>query len=405
MQTPIVGVIAEYNPLHRGHLHHIEESLKTTGAAGAIVILSSNFVQRGEPSLTDKWQRARDALGAGANLVIELPSVFSSQNAGVFANAAVDIIAATKTATHITFGLESPEWQTDGVLRIIVEEPESFKLLLKEHLRLGFSFVESRSLALDALIPGSSEMLKKPNNTLGLSYLQRILKKRYDLKPVKIKRLGSEYNDEKLSESKFSSATAIRKAISENRIDDALLSMPDFSANNLKASLTAGRACTDYKSLWDMLRTVILRSLPSEISQIAEITEGIEFKMKKEALRAKTFFEWADACTCKRYTRGRIKRAGLHILLGLENYDNKAFQRLGPPYIRVLAMDEKGRDLLKGMQKNASLPIITRCGDAARISNYAKKVMDYEILGCELWEHTVKNRMFGSEHARRIIIV
>ncbi|MEG1800035.1 MAG: nucleotidyltransferase family protein, partial [Synergistaceae bacterium] len=305
----------------------------------AVVVLSSNFVQRGEPAIINKHLRAETALACGADLVLELPLPYSSHNAGVFANAAVDILGATNVVSHIAYGAESPDWQADRILDILIHEPEPFKLFLKEELKKGKSFVQSRADALDFMIPGTASHLKGSNNTLALSYLLRIKRKNWNMIPVPIQRIGSSYNDEALSE--ISSATAIRKAVAANDFS-AFDSMPPQSAHILKDALDNGRACTETERMWAVLRAMLLRSDAEEIAKFAEIGESIEFLMKSSALISKSYEEWVASCVSKRYPRGRIQRQAMHFMTGLSHWSNRAFQRIGPPYIRVLGMNGTG---------------------------------------------------------------
>ncbi len=402
MHIPVVGIVAEYNPLHRGHEHHIKEAAAMSKAEAVVAVLSSDFVQRGEPSIVSKWKRAEMALCSGVDLVLELPSIFSSHNAGVFANAAVDILNATKKVTHIAYGVENNDRLSDRIADIVIEEPKPFKFLLKEHLAEGYSFVEARSLAIDAMVPGAAKILRGSNNNLAMAYLTRIKKKNYDIIPIPIQRIGSSYNDNSLG--KFSSATAIRRAISLGEINEAVQEMPRETAKILIREIESGYAYIDSSLLWRTLRTVLLRASPAEIAQIAEIGEGIEYKLRDTAYRASTFEEWASLCTSKRYPMGRIRRHAMHILLSFGHWTNRAAQRTGPAYIRVLAMNGKGRNLLREMRHTSALPIITKCGEAARISALAGKIMSYDILASEIREGCVPNGEFGAEHARRIII-
>ena len=402
MHIPVVGIVAEYNPLHRGHEHHIKEAAAMSKAEAVVAVLSSDFVQRGEPSIVNKWKRAEMALCSGVDLVLELPSIFSSHNAGVFANAAVDILGATKKVTHIAYGVESNDRLSDKIVDIVIEEPKPFKFLLKEHLSKGYSFVESRSLAIDAIIPGAAKILHGSNNSLAMAYLTRIKKKKYDITPLPVQRIGASYNDDSLGN--FSSATAIRKAVSLGDIKGASCDMPLKTAEILAREIESGHAYTDSSGLWRMLRTLLLRASPAEIAQMAEIGEGIEYKLRDAAYSASTFEEWASLCTSKRYPMGRIRRHAMHILLSFDHWTNRAAQRTGPAYIRVLAMNGKGRNLLREMRHTSALPIITKCGEAARISALADKIMSYDILASEIREGCVPNGEFGAEHARRIII-
>ncbi|MCF0247902.1 MAG: nucleotidyltransferase family protein, partial [Synergistes sp.] len=216
MHYPAAGIVAEYNPFHNGHLYHIEQARRESSAEAVVVVLSSDFVQRGEPAMLDKYTRTEAALACGADLVLELPVLFSAHNAGVFANAAVDILAASGIVTHIAFGAEDPNCLTDTLIDILLKESEPFKTLLKKHLKKGLSFVEARARAVNEILPGSAKVLSGSNNTLALAYMKRIKEKNYPLIPLPIKRCGSGYNDKSLKE--YASAAAIRRAIREGRV-------------------------------------------------------------------------------------------------------------------------------------------------------------------------------------------
>jgi len=402
MNTPVAGIVAEYNPLHRGHTHHLRKTRELCGAEAVVVVLSSDFVQRGEPALLDKRSRAEMALDSGADLVLELPVVFSAHNAGVFANAAVDILGSTGIVTHLSFGLESPSWQMDKIVSILTEEPEPFKFCLKQYLSEGFSFVEARSLALDSIVPGSADKLRGSNNNLALAYMMRISQKKWEMAPVRVQRIGSNYHDKNMAE--YASATAIRKALSDGRTEDALSQLPPPSSSIIRREMAAGHIFTDCRNFWNILRSALIRATPGEISRCAEMEEGIEHRLRDAAFSCGSFEEWASLCASKRYPRGRIQRHGIHFLIGLEHWTNRAFQRIGPAYIRVLGMNPTGRKLLRIMRTKAALPVITRCGEAASISRYAGRMMDYECLGAELWQQIIPCGSYGKEHARKVII-
>ena len=402
MLYPVVGIVAEYNPFHKGHLLHIRRARELCGAQAAVAVLSSDFVQRGEPALADKWTRAEAALACGADLVLELPVLFSAHNAGVFANGAVDILAASRAVSHLSFGAETPDCLTDSIIDMILEEPEAFKQSLKKHLAEGFSYVEARARAADEIIPGSGHVLAGSNNTLALAYMARVKKKNYALAPLPVKRAGAAYNSDELEE--ISSATAIRRALREGRDGEAFDAVPEESARVLKSALDDGRLCIDHGIWWKLLRAVLLRASPDEIRGFAEISEGIEYRMREAALSARSFDEWTDACTSRRYPAGRIRRAAVHAALGFGHWFNRAAQRLGPPYIRPLAMNETGRALLHEMKKNAALPIVTTYGQASRLSPYAAECARFELLACEMWEELVPEGRLGEEHKRRLIM-
>ena len=403
MLFPVAGIVAEYNPFHNGHSYQMTRCRELCGAKAVVAVLSSNFVQRGEPALFDKWRRARCAVLCGADLVLELPALWSSHNAGVFANGAIDLLAATKAVTHLSFGAEEPDSLSDSIIDILLEEPEPFKLSLRNGLESGLSFVESRARAADELLPGAGSVLRGSNNTLALCYMMRIKKRGYTMKPLPIKRIGAAYNSGELEE--LSSASAIRTALRAGREDEALSQLPEPSGSEAREAMASGRACIRHDAMWRTLRALLLRSAPEELSRCAEIGEGIENRMIEAALEADSFEEWTDRCTSKRYPAGRIRRSAVHLLLGLGHWTNRAAQRLGPPYIRPLAMNETGRLLMREMRNSAALPIVSTCGQAARLSKYAAAVSGCEQLACELWEDFVPGGEPGSEHKRKVIML
>lgn len=400
MQIPTVGIVAEYNPLHKGHLYHIGQARAQAGAGRVVAVMSGCFVQRGEPALLDKWRRTEMALAAGANLVLELPVVFASHNAGVFASAAVEILSSTGIVSHICFGVESPDWDMDKVLSILLEEPQGFKLSLQNYLKKGYSFVEARSLALDELMPGSAQYLRESNNMLATSYLLHIRKKNLDIKPIPIKRIGAGYHETEAGE--IASATGIRKKLRDGDTAGGLGLLPKSSADILEKELGAERVLLNDDGLWKLLRASLLRATAEDVSRHAEMREGIEHRLRWAALACGSFEEWTASCTSKRYPRGRIQRHAVHFLLGLGHWTNRAFQRMGPAYIRVLGADKTGREMLGVMRKKATLKVLTRCG-AAR-NAYARKMMEYDMLAAEIWEQLIPGSEFGKEHARRVIM-
>lgn len=383
MQEAVLGIIAEYNPFHNGHLYHMNKAKEATQATCTVIALSSNFVQRGEPSMIDKWERARMALAQGANLVIEMPSAFSCHNAGVFCSAGVDLLAATGTVTHLSFGMEDTSFPSlKGVIDILIEEPPSFKENLKRHLQEGHSYVESRSLALEDLIPGAGRLMSSSNNILAVGYMMRIVQKGYSLTPVPVKRIGRTYLDDTLSD--VASATAIRKAIKANSLSEVHPYMPETSFSILKKAFDNGRCAIDDDLLFRMIITSCLRASPTEIASYAEMREGIENRIMQAVKTSKDLQELIEAVSTKRYPKARVQRHLMHILLAYDHWTNKAVQRLSVPYIRVLGFDDKGRALLKVMREKAGLPLITKTGSLK--SGYGKAVAAFEHKAVELWE-------------------
>lgn len=398
----VTGIVAEYNPLHTGHVFHLDAARRATAADAIIVVLSADFVQRGQPALLAMHDRAKLAVECGADLVVELPALFACHNAGVFAGAAMRLLDATGVITALSYGAEQTDWDINALSDILVEEPNSFKAYLKKNLQSGFSFAEARVMALDCMCPGTASILQGSNNSLALNYAVWLKKTGSKIKPVAIKRYGAFYDDQS-TDGDFASAAAIRKLLAENNFDTAKRFLPENCARLLGQRLAEGNAWLDFAKLWTALRTLLLRSASDELSQCGEMSEGIENKLKTEALTAANFEQWLEHCTGKRYPSGRIRRQAMQLLLGVDHWTNRAVQRLGVPYIRILAMNTTGQKLVRLMQKRAKLPIITRCGEA-RFSAYAKRVMSFDLLASELRRGFLPNANAPAPHTEKIYI-
>ena len=397
----IAGITAEYNPLHDGHQYHIRKTRQCTGADAIIALISSNFTQRGEPSIVDKRARAIIATACGADLVLELPCAFSCRNAGIFANAAVDILSATGVVNVISFGTEAGDGGVktfEEIARVLNDEPVEFKETLKKNLDEGHSFVQSRSIALDELIPGALALLSTPNNNLALAYIKRIMEKKYAMETLHIQREGTGFHEKESKPGEFASASSVRAMIEREGAEAARGSIPDVCADILSAEIGGGHAVIGSGRLWRAVKQAALRSSRDDMSDIAEMREGMENRMRRAAYEASSLDEFVDFCTSRRYTAGRIKRYCVHLLLNLRDGRSKKFQERGPAYIRALAANSVGREVLRLMRKRATLPLLSKPG--GRVTHYASEIMNFERSSSEMWEtltdcprHNAESRM------------
>lgn len=397
----ITGIIAEYNPLHNGHLYHIRKT-RRNGSDGIIVVLSSYFTQRGEPALLSKWDRAETALSAGANLVLELPAFFSCHNAGIFASGAVDILAATGLVHSLSFGMEQPECDVEAILDILVQEPPYFKDNLKKFLNSGFSYVKARAHALAAIRPEFGTFVSSPNNSLALAYMERIRKKGYPVTWNPVARIGAGFHDTCPDPSGFPSATAIRKNIREGKLKELGNGIPGESWSVLSRCLDEGRIVASRELLWKMTRYMLLRTRADEIALSSEMTEGMENRFLKFAPESFTWDEFVSRCTTGRYPRGRIQRQLIHFLLGIRHDKNRQIQQSGPAYIRVLGADRGGLWMLRKMKKTSTLPVAGK--HPVRGSKALHMLSEIEIGACRLWETLTGVFTPGYETKRRPLI-
>lgn len=362
----VLGIIAEYNPFHNGHLYHIKESKKLTGADYVVCVMSGNFIQRGEPALIDKWARAEMAVKGGVDLVIELPSVYACSSAEHFAFGSINILDRLGIIDYICFGSESGNIsELDKTAEILCEESNEFKKTIKKHLDKGISFPSARQIALQNVSGLCSKNISTSNNILGVEYLKALKKLNSGIKPFTIKRIANQYNCETLT-GEISSATSIRKALFRFLLDnntDCLeefsKTMPYFSFEILLNKINS--YLIDLKSYELIVLSFIRTKTIAELKQINEVGEGLENRIKKAAERSTSYNKLIEYLKTKRYTETRLKRIIVNILAGLTKEDFICFNSNGgPQYARVLAFNDKGRILLSAAKEHSSIPIIIK---------------------------------------------
>lgn len=340
-----VGIVAEYNPFHNGHLHHLEETKKLTSLP-VIAVMSSSFMQRGEPAFMDKWQRARLAVENGVDLVLELPASFSLRSAEFFARGAVNILEATGCVTKLSCGTENPTTNFLELAKLVTSN--QFSTVLQENLNQGLPYAAAYEKALQTLA-GTSK-LNTPNDILALEYSKALLNT--NITPLFIQREASNYNDETI-EGSIASATAIRKAFLENKISVLKNAVP----KNVWLALEKHNALNE-KLLWNLVSYRLRLLTASEIASRCQCTEGLE-NLLKQAANCTSLEEAVTLCSNKRYPIARIRRLFMQLLLDKERC---YLEQTAPAYIRVLAFSDVGRQLLKVMKETARLPIITKLG-------------------------------------------
>ncbi len=367
----ITGIIAEFNPLHKGH-ELLIKSQKTHGAV--VALISSNFTQRGEASFIDKFSRAETAIKAGVDLVLELPFIFACSAAQDFSRGAIDIIARTNFINQIAFSMEDPKFNFEKLINI--EGNENYKNFLHEELSRGASFSKAHATAAEKILPGSFEFLSKPNNLLGLSYIREIRKNNFNLGINFIKR-----------EESFKS-----KLIRENFKENSFM-LPDYSREILLKAQQAGKI-SDQEKFWPLLKNIFIRTSPEELKKIHGIDEGIENLFLKHWRSSKNLEDFIGRCVCARYTRAHIRRRLIYILLNLNRYEALGALH-GAPYVRILAFNETGREILRNYSKFSNIKFISRFKNAR--TKREKFFAQLELKASQLYELGMRN-----EELRRI---
>lgn len=360
--TNVVGIIAEYNPFHNGHAYHLEKAKELAKADYVIAVISGNFIQRGNVSLINKWDKANMALAEGADLVIELPTVYSISSAENFAYGAIKILNSLNIVDYVAFGTELDDINIlDKCADILYREPQKFVNLLNHELSKGLSFPKARENALLMYlndIRTYSNVLSSPNNILAIEYLKALKKLRSHISPISIKRKNAGYNDLEITNN-FASATAIRKKIIDNKPAGLSKLMPANSYRVLYNSIQKGHFVKDIKSFEKEILYVLRKMSIREISNLPDVSEGLEHAIKNAANSCNTIEEFMNIIKTKRYTNTRIQRILLYALLGITKDDMKNSTKI-QPYIRVLGMNKKGKDLISVIShSNPNLNIIT----------------------------------------------
>lgn len=360
--SKVLGIIAEYNPFHNGHLYHLEQSKKITGCTYTVAIMSGNFTQRGSTSLIDKWQKAKCTIENGIDLVIELPSLYATSSAENFAEGSIKILDSLKVVDYISFGAETSNINIlDKIATVLYNEPKEYKNLLSHELSKGLSFPKARENALMMYLNDIRKyinILSSPNNILGIEYLKALKKYNSNIMPISIPRFEAYHNDTEYT-GNVASSTAIRNIIKNNGFQILEKLIPEITYSTLINNIKIGHIVPDL-SVFEKEIIYNLRKMKlSDIAELADVSEGLEFAIKNAANSCNSLVEFLNIIKSKRYTSTRIQRILLYSLLGITKKDI-AISRKVQPYVRVLGFNQKGKFLISEAAKaNPKLQIIT----------------------------------------------
>ena len=348
----VCGVIAEYDPFHRGHERHLALARERTGARYVLCLMSGSFTQRGMPALLPPHLRAEMALRCGADAVLQLPYAFSVREADMFAFGGVSILQALGCVTHLSFGCETDDLALLQKAARALEAPsDAFSRALQGGLARGLSFAAAQGRALEAEMGLSAGLFNAPNTALALAYLRALLKLNSPIQPAPVLRRDS-YRAAELAP--YPSAGAVRGAILRGDWAGVREGVPPQALPVLEKAVLDGLLCPP-GGLDGILRHALLSSDPAAVSRWPGIDEGLEMRLLSAAGRAVSREEIIALTKSRRYTWGRISRALCHGVMGLSKADLPA----APAYARVLGFRESARPLLRRMQKSG-FPLLTR---------------------------------------------
>lgn len=356
-----VGVIAEYNPFHNGHLLQLREIRRLFPRADIIVAMSGSFTQRGTVAILDKWQRAEAAVRSGASLVLELPAVFSTRSAQYFASGGVRLFNRLDIVDCLAFGSECSSLARLQSMRKKIEAAENGGL--KNRLRAGGSYASALT---EAATP--DDLMRQPNVILALEYLRALSKTGSHIEPLPLPRFSARHHERALpaegEENSVASASAIRTALTDPSAKDgdtlaaALHAVPAAVKDMLLQAKK--HRFNDSSLLFRPILSLLLADAPDGLRSVAGVSEGLEHRLRRAALSARSFEELIESVRSKRYPLARIRRLLLHLLLRLSADDAKIFDEQGPLYARVLAFNDDGRRLLRKIKKRAEIPAVAK---------------------------------------------
>lgn len=396
----VTGIIAEYNPFHNGHKYHIQEAKRLTGADHVIVIMSGDFVQRGAPAIYSKYLRAKTALLAGADLVLEMPVFGSSASAEEFARCGVSLLSHTGVASFLCFGSESGDIKLlEQSAEMLDSETEDISVKLREGLRSGLTFPKARELAFGG-------GLSAPNDILGCEYIRFIRRHGLSLTPVTITRKDPGYHSPERSGS-FASATAARKAIAEQD----LLFLQEILPTEFFTALSEESCPPVYPDdLSLMLNDRLLSSSLKELLALSDMPSDLAAKLYKNRRSFQKTSRLAAEMKDRHYTLSRVSRCLTALLLNITKDETAAFKAMdSAPWLRILGFRKEAAPLLSAMKKNADIPIFTKTANAPKLlSTDALQLFEKHVLSADRYRlaaelktgHPIKN-----EYTRSVIIV
>ncbi len=375
------GIIAEYNPMHSGHLRQIAALRERIGDCAVVVCMSGSFVQRGEPAIFSKTARAEAAVRAegGADLVLELQTPFAMSRAQRFASEGVRLLGSAGVIDTLCFGAECGDVDALSELSAILETPEFSELLAKE-LQNGSDFASARQRTAAAMIgPERASLLEGPNNILGIEYLSALRWQGWQMRPLAVGRTGAAH-DAPAGDGNEQSASALRTLIREDRLEQASRSIPAGAWEIYCREMEEGRGPMTLSRIETALLGQLRRMKPEDFAILPDLSEGLEYRLYAAA-EERSIDAICAAAKTKRYSLARIRRLVLSACLGISEEVASA----GACYLRVLAVNERGREVLREMRERALLPVVVKPSDALALGEKERRLAETESLVCDLY--------------------
>lgn len=377
----VAGVIAEFNPFHNGHRYLLSAAQKTA-PDGVVVVLGGNFTQRGEPALCDKHYRAAAALCNGADLVLELPVAFAMASAPTFALGGVSVLRALGIVDTLVFGSECGDITRLSAAANAVDDAH-VESVLTDALKQGMPYAAAREAAVRAVFGDDiADVLHSPNDILGVEYLRAVRACEAPFWCVPVRRVGNGHDANRPC-GQYASATLLREKLRAGEDISAFLPPSAFAV--LQTAMQNREAPSDYRKLDTAVLAFLRTATPADFAGVPDVSEGIENRILAAARNAKTLWAVFDTAKTKRYTHARIRRVVLAAFLGLKT----DLQQNGVPYLRVLGLTERGKDLLRNARETAEVPVIMRAADTAKCTPAAQNLFRLECKSTDIFNLTL----------------
>ncbi len=405
----VLGIIAEYNPFHNGHLYHLQESKEKTNARYCVCVMSGNFVQRGEPAIIDKWARAKIAIENGIDMVIELPTIYSISSAENFAYGGIRLLDSIGVVTHLSFGSENGNINVlSEISSVLATEPKEYVSLLKHELDKGISFPRARENALLMYlndIRRYANVMASPNNILGIEYLKSIKKLNSSITPITIER-NSAPHDSSIAVGSFASSSAIRQKLAKEQNIKSFI--PYETSETLEDCISHGKFVNGISAFEkEIIYALRKMSLP-EIAMLPDVSEGLENKIKEASNECNSVKELINIIKSKRYTETRIQRILIYALLGVTKL-SMIEMKAHSPYVRILGMNNKGKELLSQIKySHPRLPIITSVKDFVQSNKNKtlKSMLDLDIKATDIYTLAFESEPYAKlDFTKKLVIL
>lgn len=373
----VYGLVAEYNPFHNGHKYMVDY-LREHGATHIVAVMSGNFVQRGSVAIMDKRARTIAAIEGGVDLVLELPVPWAVSSAEFFADGGVSVLNSLGCVDRFCFGAEDNDLNLLSKAKEAVSDPEVDSEIV-ENLRGGISYPVARELAVrDFYGDRVADILKGPNNILGIEYLKALDKHSSSMMPFPVLRKGV-HHDHMKETGEFASASSLR--IKMERDDDTIgLYMPETTVMEFERQKSIGRAPVRVEDSQRAILSRLRMMTVEDIRNAPDVSEGLEYRIYNAIQSATSIEELYDIIKTKRYTRSRIRRIIIGLYLGIGPDDRREM-----PYIRVLGMNDRGREILRTAKDTATLPVVMKASQFINLPENAKHVFELEQRATNLY--------------------